>query len=256
MRAPQPDLPPVAADLWARLRARRPRVHCITNTVAQAFTANVLLAAGAVPSMTVAPDEVGAFVKSGDALLVNLGTFDANRRKACDLAVTAALDQDRPWVLDPVLVDRSPARAAWAAALAARQPAAVRLNRAEFKAIAGFAPEGGALIGYALERQTVIALTGPIDFVADAERLASVENGHALMSRVTAMGCAGSALLAAFLAIEREPWLASVAALLAFGIAGEVAGAAAKGPGSFAVAMLDALHALEPATIARRAKVQ
>lgn len=256
MRAPQPDLPFIAADLWGRLRERRPRVHCITNTVAQAFTANVLLAAGAVPSMTIAPDEVGAFVKSADALLINLGTLDANRRKASDLAVTAALDEGRPWVLDPVLVDRSPSRARFARTIVERQPTTVRLNRAEFKAVAGFEPEGGALMGYALERQTVIALTGAIDFVADGGRLVTVENGHPLMGRITAMGCAGSALLAAFLAIEAEPWLASTAALIAFGVAGEVAGRDAKGPGGFAVAMLDALYALEPATITERAKVQ
>ncbi|HXZ46436.1 MAG TPA: hydroxyethylthiazole kinase, partial [Pseudolabrys sp.] len=33
-----------APDVFARLRARGPRVHCITNAVAQNFTANVLLA--------------------------------------------------------------------------------------------------------------------------------------------------------------------------------------------------------------------
>ena len=30
------DLPDIAADILARLRERKPRVHCITNTVAQA----------------------------------------------------------------------------------------------------------------------------------------------------------------------------------------------------------------------------
>ena len=63
------DLPDIAADIFARLRARNPSVHCITNAVAQNFTANVLLAAGAIPSMTVAPDEVGSFVARADALL-------------------------------------------------------------------------------------------------------------------------------------------------------------------------------------------
>ncbi|MGB9364572.1 MAG: hydroxyethylthiazole kinase, partial [Xanthobacteraceae bacterium] len=53
------ELPHIAADILMRLRARSPRVHCITNAVAQAFTANTLLAAGAVPSMTLSPDEVG-----------------------------------------------------------------------------------------------------------------------------------------------------------------------------------------------------
>ena len=43
MRAPGPsplisDLPDIAADIFARLRARGPRVHCITNAVAQNFT--------------------------------------------------------------------------------------------------------------------------------------------------------------------------------------------------------------------------
>ena len=40
------------ADCVERFRAVRPHVHCITNSVAQHFTANVLLAAGATPSMT------------------------------------------------------------------------------------------------------------------------------------------------------------------------------------------------------------
>ena len=52
MRAPQSerntsiDLPATTADILERLRERRPRVHCITNAVAQAFTANMLLAVG------------------------------------------------------------------------------------------------------------------------------------------------------------------------------------------------------------------
>ena len=60
MHAPQTRTSPtVAADILERLRERRPRVHCITNAVAQNFTANMLLAAGAMPSMTIAPEEVG-----------------------------------------------------------------------------------------------------------------------------------------------------------------------------------------------------
>ena len=69
-----------APDILARLRARAPRIHCITNAVAQNFTANVLLAAGCVPSMTLSPEEIGAFVAGAQGLLVNLGTFDAERR--------------------------------------------------------------------------------------------------------------------------------------------------------------------------------
>src|SRR5437764_4469709 len=109
MHAPQSNLPQSTAEILARIRERAPRVHCITNTVAQAFTANVLLAAGAVPSMTIAPDEVGAFVAGADALLINLGTFDAERRSAIDAAV-AQEGRKIPWVRDPVFIYRSAAR--------------------------------------------------------------------------------------------------------------------------------------------------
>ena len=81
------ELADIAADLLARIRARRPRVHCITNSVAQQYTANMLLAAGAVPSMTIAPGEIGAFVAGADALLVNLGTFDGERKSAVEAAL-------------------------------------------------------------------------------------------------------------------------------------------------------------------------
>src|SRR5205807_1150855 len=111
------ELAATAADILERVRAKSPRVHCITNNVAQAFTANVLLAAGARPSMTMSPEEVGAFVAGADALLVNLGTFDADRRDAAETAIEAAARRGLPWVLDPVLIDRSDRRAAFAARL-------------------------------------------------------------------------------------------------------------------------------------------
>src|ERR1700745_2876488 len=105
------DLAAACADVLERVRAHSPRVHCITNAVAQNFTANVLLAAGARPSMTISPDEVGSFVASADALLVNLGTFDAARREATNTAIQVAAQESLPWVLDPVLIDRSQPRA-------------------------------------------------------------------------------------------------------------------------------------------------
>src|SRR5215472_4611295 len=191
MHAPR-ELPVIAADILARVRARRPRVHCITNAVAQQFTANMLLAANAVPSMTTDPAEVAEFVARADALLVNLGT------------------------------------------LAARRPRAIRLNRAEFATLAGVAAGadagGEALARYAQRQGTVIGLTGDRD-------------------RVTAMGCAASALVAACLAVETDAWRATAAGLILIGVAGEVAALVAHGPGTFAAAIIDALHGLDEATI-------
>jgi hydroxyethylthiazole kinase len=255
MRAPHSDLPATTADILERLRQRRPRVHCITNAVAQNLTANVLLSAGAVPSMTISRQEVRAFVGRADALLVNLGTFDPERQKASLAGVAVANKGGIPWVLDPVFIDRSPPRAAFARKLVAKAPRAVRLNAPEFGALAGSKADDEALAYYAKVQRMVIGLTGEKDFVRDAARLAVVANGHPLMARVTAMGCAGSALVAACLAVEADAWTATAAALILFGVAGELAAERARGPGSFAVEFVDVVYGLQPDTLITRAKV-
>jgi len=244
-----------ATAVLAQLRARAPRVHCITNNVAQNFTANALLATGAVPSMTISMGEVGQFVAGAQSLLINLGTFDTARREATLIAVDTASRSRLPWVLDPVFVDRAPPRAAFARELVGRTPAVVRLNHAEFQTLSGSAPTREAVTSYARDSATVVALSGEVDLVTDGKRNAAITNGHVLMAKVTAMGCAGSALLAACLAVEPDPFRAAVSALAIMGVAGEQAGAKASGPGSFAVAILDALHALDPAVLAANARI-
>lgn len=240
-----------ARDGLAAIRVRRPRIHCITNTVAQAYTANALLAVGAVPSMTTAPDEIAAFAGSADALLVNLGTLEPERRAVIRTAIEAASAAGRPWLLDPVFIDRSAGRAAFARDVAALAPTAIRGNSAE---IAVLGPdEDLAMIARRLA--TVVAATGETDVVTDGDRLAAIANGHPLMARVTAMGCAGAAITAAFLAVGDDACAASAAAMVVLGIAGESAAETARGPGSFASAYLDALYGLDGADIAARAQV-
>jgi hydroxyethylthiazole kinase len=75
------------------------------------------------------------------------------------------------------------------------------------------------------------------------------------MDRVTAMGCACSALLGAFLALGAEPFEAVAGGVLAFGVAGELAAARARGPGTFVPEFLDALYALDEDLLLAHAKV-
>jgi hydroxyethylthiazole kinase len=253
MHAPR-DLPLMAADILARIRTRRPRVHCITNSVAQNYTANMLLAAGAVPSMTTDPAEIREFVASADALLVNLGTLDSVRQAAIKAALEPAAGH-MPWVLDPVFVDRALSRAAVALELAARRPNVMRLNDAEFSALAEAQPTPATIERYARERATVVGLTGDPDIVTDGTRTASIRNGDPLMAQVTAMGCAASALVAACLAVEPDAWRATAAGLILIGVAGELAAARSHGPGTLAVGILDALHGLDQGTIVERARI-
>ncbi len=249
------DMARVAATVLERLRARSPRVHCITNAVAQNFTANVLLALSCVPSMTLSPEEISGFVAGAQALLVNLGTFDVKRGQATELAVDVATENKIPWVLDPVFVDRSFPRADFARSLIDRRPNVVRLNRAEFSALTGHTPSSETLAGFARKNKTVVGLSGETDFVTNGDQVATIANGHALMSRVTAMGCAASALTAACLAVEPDAFRAAASALIIIGVAGEMAAEKAQGPGSFAASIIDALYNLDGATLSSRARV-
>lgn len=247
-------LPEQAARLLALLRARRPRVHALTNSAAQVLTANLVLAAGAIPSLTHAADEVEAFAARADALLVNLGTLDPERRAAMPRAVAAAKRAGRVVVLDPVKVDASPSRRDFARALLAAAPDILRCNEGEFAALFERAPEDSALADVARAHGLVIALTGEIDRVADGTRLLRVANGHAMMVRTTAMGCAGTALVAAFAALEPDRALAAAAALMAIGVAGEIAAARAPGIGTYPLHLLDALDTLDEASLARHGR--
>ena len=249
-----------AAETLALVGQRHPRVHCITNAAASVISANVLLAVGAVPSLTIAADEVGDFVAGADALLVNLGTLDETRRAAIAIAVRAAAQSEIPWVLDPAFADRSGPRRAFAAGLCGLGPAVVHANEAEIKALANgpsVGDKGAADTAAEIARncRTCVALTGAEDRVSDGARTAIIANGHPLMGKVTAMGCALGALIACFCAVEPDPFLAALRAVLCFGVAGEIAGSRAAGPGSFQVELLDALHALDADALEARGRV-
>lgn len=248
------DVVDFAAQLLTLLRARAPKVHCITNTVAQPLTANALLAAGAIPSLTTSQEEIEAFAQSADSMLVNLGTLDAERRRAIELALQAIAGQHMRWVLDPVFVERSAVRLAFARTLIAAKPSVIRLNAAEFAALAGAEPDLEQVRGFARATTATVALTGERDVVSDGTRTVRLGNGHPLMSKVTAIGCASSALIAAALGVDDKSLVAAAAALLLFGIAGEIAGETSEGPGSFAVRLLDVLHGLTPEIVRRHAR--
>ncbi len=228
-----------------RLRTERPRVHSITNAVAVNIAANTLLAVGAHPSVTYDPREVEAFTSSAAALAVNIGTLDEDRRAAIPKAVQAAEGAGLPWVLDPVMATRSDARRAVANDLIAKSPTVVRGNVGEIDELAILASP-----------KTVVAKTGRIDEISDGRNVLRIHNGHTLMDRVTAMGCAETALIGAFLAVAPSPFAAAAQAVLLFNIAGEIAAETCNGPGTFQAALLDALYNLDEAQIMARSKVE
>jgi hydroxyethylthiazole kinase len=262
-----------AAALLGVLREAPPLTHCITNAVVTGFTANVLLALGAAPAMVDIVDEAGMFAGIASGVLINLGTPTPEQRAASLEAVAGATASGTPWVLDPVAVGALPVRTALAHRLIEQRPTAIRGNASEILAVAGLSAGGrgvdatdstdaAADAAVALARRTgsVVAVSGPIDLITDGYRVLRLANGHELLTRVTGGGCALGAVMAAFLGAARETEhdaLTAVAtASLVYTIAAERAAASAAGPGSFAVALLDALAAVGADDIRAGARVE
>lgn len=233
------------ASVLARVASQRPRVQCLTNTVAQNITANMLLAFGAIPSMAIHVDEVAAMAQGAGAILINIGTINAESELAIPKLLEVARDQAKPLVFDPVFVELSPLRRHAARAVLQLPGIVVRGNATEMDAIS-------ADLEAARERALTLVTTGRIDRISGPGGTFTVAHGHPLMTKVTGVGCAAGALIAACCAVEPDRALASAAALTAYGIAGEMAAEHSTGPGSFAVELIDALAGLDEAQLAAR----
>jgi hydroxyethylthiazole kinase len=261
-----------AAENLRRIREKKPLVHNITNYVVMNTTANALLACGASPVMAHAVEEVEEMVSLAGALVLNIGTLSPPWIEAMLKAGKRANALHLPVILDPV----------GAGATRLRTDSARRLiDELSLQVIRGNASEvlslGGeksasrtkgvdsvhtvdqareTAMALARELGTTLAITGVVDLITDGERICRVMNGHEMMSRVTGTGCAATALIGAFLAVDPDPLDAATTALSYFGLAGEQAAAKASGPGSFQVALLDALYGMREEEMRAGARIQ
>jgi hydroxyethylthiazole kinase len=253
----------------AWMRAQKPLVHQITNYVVMNETANATLAIGALPVMAHAPEEVEEMVGFAGSLVLNIGTLSSHWVEAMLAAGRAANARGIPVVLDPVGAGATTYRTETARRILGEVDVAVlRGNAGEVASLLGVEAEmrgvesvGGVSDPAELAREAarvlgvVTSVTGPVDHVSDGARVAAVANGDPMLATITGTGCMSSAVTGCFAAVSPTPFDAAVEALVAFGVAGEVAARDAKGPGSFHVNLYDALAALDPATLDRSARV-
>ena len=75
----------------------------------------------------------------------------------------------------------------------------------------------------ALHTGAAVLVTGRTDYSTDGRQVTATENGHAMMSRVTGVGCSMGALSAACAAVSPTPLQAAVSTAVLMGIAGEMA---------------------------------
>ncbi len=240
------------------VRLQAPLTHCITNYVAAPLTANVLLAAGAVPAMVSTIEEAGDFAAVASAVLLNVGTVTTESADVFTHAAAAAHRAGTPWVLDPVAVGAGlKLRDRVAAEVLESRPTVIRGNGSEILGLAGAAgggkgPDSTATsddalpiaAGLARDTGAVVAISGVVDFITDGQTTVAVPGGHVLMTKVTGVGCSLGALIAAFAGVIADPLRAAASASVLLATAGERAARTATGTGSFAVALLDELSTL------------
>ena len=262
------------------VRSTHPLVHNITNYVTVNDCANALLALDASPIMSDEARDVADIQAICNALVVNIGTLNEHTIAGMHAAAQAAADYGHPIVLDPVGAGASALRTQTAADLLDRYPiCVVRGNMSEMKALTGGAsstrgvdvcPDDAvteanlaqsAAFAKSLSAQTgaVVAITGAIDVVANAERAFAVRNGSALQGRITGAGCMLSCLTGAFVAVNDDALLAALAAVCTMGAAGDVAEnrmETCDGNASFRTYLIDALYLIDGAHLADLARIE
>jgi hydroxyethylthiazole kinase len=261
----------IAAAL-ERVRQVKPLVHNITNVVVTNFTANGLLALGASPVMAYAEQEVADMARIAGALVLNIGTLNETEVNAMKLAGRSANEHGVPVIFDPVGAGATAYRTKTARDIVSEVKVSVlRGNAAEVAQVIGRdwqikgvdAGEGGGsatelAIEAARKLGTVVAVTGKDDIVSDGTTTYVCRNGDAILTRVTGTGCLLTSVIGAFAAVVSSPLEAAAAALVTYGVAAELAAgeAAAQGPGSFQIALLDKLAQVSGADVEKLGRIE
>jgi hydroxyethylthiazole kinase len=258
------------ADIFARVREKRPLVHHITNYVTVNDCANITLCAGGSPVMADAPEEAAEMAAIAGSLVLNIGTPSAAQIESMILAGRMANERGIPVILDPVGAGATRFRTDMTRRL---------LDKLEITVLKGNAGEIGVVAGVEATVRGVescgmngdpltiartlattlgltVAISGATDIVTDGKQTLLVENGHPLMGSISGTGCMASSVIGSFCAESEDPVTASAAALAAFGIAGQRAAAVTHGPFSFKVALFDKLANLTPQDLAAGARIR
>ncbi len=252
------------------MREKKPLVHNITNYVVMNSTANALLACGASPVMAHAQGEVQEMVSFAGALVLNIGTLTPYWIDSMLMAGKRANEMNVPIILDPVGSGATTLRTQAAKRLI--DNLSIQVVRGNASEVLSLAQEGSrtkgvdaihsvdeaadAAIVLARELDTTLAITGEVDLITDGVRVYMVYNGHELMGYVTGTGCTATALIGAFLAVDKDSVDAATTALAYFGLAGEKGAESAKAPGSFQVALLDALFSIDGEALEEGARIR
>lgn len=255
------------------IRKQNPLIHNITNIVVANDSANGLLAAGASPFMSSAPEEMEEVAELAAATVLNTGTLSSEQLAAMRIVGKKANQLAKPVIIDPVGVGATAFRKREICQLLTEvQPSLIRGNAGEIAALADIpweskgvdAGSGSGNLVNAAETvagkyQTLVSVSGETDIITDGQLTYFVENGTAFFPSMTGAGCLLSCLCGAFLSVANEGKLeAVVIANCSYAVAGELASAELNGlaVGTFRNNLLDVLSQLDSSTVEHMAKIR
>ncbi len=262
------DIENLERDL-AQVRRRAPLIHNLTNYVVMNNTANALLALGASPVMAHAREEVEEMASIASAVVLNIGTLEPAWVEAMLLAGSKGRQRGIPVVFDPVGAGATTYRnTACDQILRTCHPTIIRGNASEIMALAGVgvhtkgvdstaASDAALAAAHRLAGATeaIVVISGPTDYITDGTRTETVRNGHPMMARTTGLGCTATAVVAAFAAVNADPFEAALHGMAVMGIAGEIAAVRSRGNGSLQLHFLDELFGLDGETIRKHIRL-
>lgn len=239
-----------------KIKNENPLILNISNDVTLDFVANGLLSLGASPVMSKAQEEVGDLLKLANSVVINLGTLDEKFIALCENVCEVANQLKKPIILDPVGAGASHYRTDMSLKLIHNYDIAIiRANASEIMSLAGgsmktkgvdSAVQSDVVIESAKSLSTgykaAVVVSGKTDIIVDANNIQHLEYGSSLMSQITGTGCLLSAVVAAFHAVEKNRFNASVLATAFYGICAEKASKSAQGPASLKIKFLDELN--------------
>lgn len=259
-----------ASDVLEKVRREKPVVHHLTNWVTIYDCANIVKVFGASPVMAHAKEEVADMAGIASAVVLNIGTLTPDFVEAMKLAATSANQKGIPVVLDVCGAGATRLRDdACFEILDGVRVDIIKGNASEIARIAGENVQTKGVdaaaveknlqevaLGLARKRNCTVVITGAEDIVADGERVVRVLNGHPLMADIVGTGCMAASVIGAFAAVEKDLVSASVAGLVCYEIAAEMAAKEAKGPGTFKEKLYDAVYGLDAETVERMKKIK
>lgn len=259
-----------AADCLEKVRDQKPVVHHLTNWVTIYDCANIVKVFGASPVMAHAKEEVADMASIASAVVLNIGTLTTDFVEAMLLASTAANRKGIPVVLDVCGAGATKFRDEKCFEILDKTKVdIIKGNSSEIARIAGENVQTKGVdaasvdknlqevaAGLAKERSCTVIITGAEDIVADGKMIMRIKNGHPMMANIVGTGCMATSVVGTFAAVEKDLAAASVAGLVCYEVAAEIAAKEAKGPGSFKERLFDAVFNLNADTVNRMQKIE